>query len=353
MKIAIVGVGLYGAYIAEMLSKNKKNQIDLFEKKKIILDSTAKKNQYRLHTGYHYPRSKETILQTIKGFKIFKKKFKDFLYFPKKNYYLIHKESLINYKEYLRKYDLHNLKYNKVSTKKYSNYVDTNQIDGCVNTEEGVILIDKLIPFLRKKLKKTTKIYPETAIDRIDNKNGFIFSGKKTFKKYDFIINATYENPNLGLLKKKFKIKFELTGMVKISKPFKEQIGLTIMDGPFCSLYPQNKKDATISSVKYTPIYKSNSFKRLNKKIKTIDKNKIKKNIINHASKFINFKNKNLKSELILSHKVKLRDDKNDKRTSSIIVENKLVSILCGKIDAAPLIYDKINKIIKKKFHYE
>ena len=44
MKVAIVGAGLYGSYIAYMLSRNKKISIDLYEKKKKILDSTAKKN---------------------------------------------------------------------------------------------------------------------------------------------------------------------------------------------------------------------------------------------------------------------------------------------------------------------
>ena len=73
MKVAIVGAGLYGSYIAYMLSRNKKISIDLYEKRDKILDSTAKKNQYRLHIGYHYPRSKDTILQTINGYKIFKR----------------------------------------------------------------------------------------------------------------------------------------------------------------------------------------------------------------------------------------------------------------------------------------
>ena len=76
MKIAIIGVGLYGAYIAYKLGKFKNISVDLFEKRKKILDSTSKKNQYRLHIGYHYPRSKETILQTIEGYNYFRKEFR-------------------------------------------------------------------------------------------------------------------------------------------------------------------------------------------------------------------------------------------------------------------------------------
>lgn len=349
MKIAIIGAGIYGAYIANKLSENKNLSIDLFEKRKKILNSTAKKNQYRLHIGYHYPRSKETILQTINGYGLFKKEFKKFLYFPKKNYYLIHKKSIVNFKKYLKIYKKFNLKFKEVNINTYSKYLNSKNILGCVNTEEGVILIDKLIQHLNKKLKKKITIYLGSNIDRIDNLNGIIFCGKKKFKKYDFIINTTYENPNLGLYKNKFNLKFELTGMVKILKPFKEQLGITIMDGPFCSLYPQNEKECTISSVKFTPIYKSLSFKKIIEKAKSLDKDHAKKKIIDHASKYIIFNNKNMKSKLILSHKVKLRNDKNDVRTSIFKFENKLVSILCGKIDAVPVVYEKIKKIIDKK----
>ena len=352
MKIAIIGVGIYGAYIADKLSKNKKYIIDLYEKEKEILTSTAKKNQYRLHIGYHYPRSKKTILQTINGYKIFKKEFKKFLYFPKKNYYLVHKNSLINFEKYLKIYKNFNLKFKRTNNQKLSEYIYQNQIEGCVNTEEGVILINKLIPHLRKRLKGKTKIYTGLKIDKINNLKGLIYYGDKKPKKYDIIINSTYENPNLGLKKKKFQLKYELTGMVKIKKPFKDQVGLTIMDGLYCSLYPQDKKFSTISSVKFTPIFKTNNFNKLNDKIKKLNKEKIKKNIISHASKFIKIYNKKIKSELILSHKVKLKEDKNDIRTSSIIIENKLISILCGKIDAVPIIYKKINQFIRKKNHY-
>ena len=60
-----------------------------------------------------------------------------------------------------------------------------------------------------------------------------------------------------------------------------------------------------------------------------------------------------MKSELILSHKVKFRNDANDNRTSTIIFENRLISIMYGKIDAAPVICEKIINLINKKFKNE
>ena len=40
-KICIVGAGLFGTTLALMLAKDKKNHIDLYEKKKDILSETS------------------------------------------------------------------------------------------------------------------------------------------------------------------------------------------------------------------------------------------------------------------------------------------------------------------------
>ena len=116
------------------------------------------------------------------------------------------------------------------------------------------------------------------------------------------------------------------------------------MDGNFCSLYPYDKKYSTISSVKFTPILKTNSYRDLLIKKKYIKENIIKKNLYEHAQKDFFLSNKIKKMNLILSYKVKLRDDINDLRTSNIIKENKQISILCGKLDAALVVYNEIIK---------
>jgi hypothetical protein len=345
VKIAIIGAGFYGSYLAYKFSNIKGVKVDLFEKNKKILSETAIKNQYRLHTGYHYPRSIATILQTSEGYKLFKKEFKKFLYFPNKNYYLIHKQSLINFKKYKKTFNNLNFKFKNTNLSEVSNLINFTEMQGCLNTEEGVILLDKLINNFRKKLLKKANIIKNTKITKIDNIKGEIFSEQKKYLDYNFIINSTYQNPNLGLKRKKFNTKFELTAMVKIKNPFIEQCGITIMDGPFCSIYPQNNEYSTISSVKYTPISKNNFYSHIQKSLIHLDKNKVIKNIITHARKYIKLPKNLGKKELIVSYKVKVKNDKGDLRTSNLIMENRQISILCGKLDAVTVIY----KIIKKK----
>ncbi len=344
MKIAIVGAGFYGTYIAYKLSKQKKYKVSIFEKNKNICREAASNNQYRLHTGFHYPRSIDTVKQTIKGYKLFFKEFPDFVDIPNENLYLVNKRSKISFKNYKKIFNKLKVPNKEVNLKNYNTLINIGNFQGAVNTKEGVIKIKKLIIFLKKKIKNKVKFYLNTEIIKIDNLSGSVSTKNKIFNNYDLIINTTYSYPNLGLCKKIFDIKYEIAGILKLKNPFKKSLGLTVMDGKFCSLYPYDNKFSTLSSVKYTPIYKSRNYQLImNKKIL---KNQIIKNIISHARKDFILPKKLKNRSLILSYKVKINNDSNDLRTSNFIRENKQISILCGKLDAALVIYKEIKKFI-------
>ena len=137
--------------------------------------------------------------------------------------------------------------------------------------------------------------------------------------------------------------------MVKIKNTLKNS-AITIMDGPYVSLYPRNNKEASISSVKYTPIKKFRKLSNLKKYLKYAVKNKkkIEKKIIDHSKKFFNNKIKIINKGLVLAPKVKILNDKFSERVSLIKQNHKTLSVLCGKLDAAPLAYKKIENLIKK-----
>ena len=122
------------------------------------------------------------------------------------------------------------------------------------------------------------------------------------------------------------------------------------MDGPFVSLYPCNKSHSSFSSVKYTPIKKFTNIKSLRAYQTKFDyeqKVKVMSKILNHAKIFLKL-NLNFKPEakLIISPKTKLLDDHNDQRTTHYKINGKIISIMCGKLDAAPIIWKRISKII-------
>ena len=99
MKIAVIGSGFYGSSLAIILSK--KYKVDLYEKKSQIFNGASACNQFRFHSGYHYPRSQKTV-DEINNSK------KDFISFYSKkvfentvNYYAIAKKSKVNFKNYI------------------------------------------------------------------------------------------------------------------------------------------------------------------------------------------------------------------------------------------------------------
>ena len=69
MKIAIIGTGFYGSSLAITLSK--KYQVDLYEKESKIFNGASSCNQFRFHSGYHYPRSQKTVNEINKSKKDF------------------------------------------------------------------------------------------------------------------------------------------------------------------------------------------------------------------------------------------------------------------------------------------
>ena len=74
-KALVIGGGIFGSTAAVSLSNNG-YQVELHEKESDIMKCASTINQYRLHKGYHYPRSIETATECITGLKTFKRKYK-------------------------------------------------------------------------------------------------------------------------------------------------------------------------------------------------------------------------------------------------------------------------------------
>lgn len=344
MKICVVGGGFYGCYLAIRLKKKySKSKIFIYEKNNDILKESAINNQYRLHLGFHYPRSNKTIKETFFGAKLFKKEFKNYIYFPKKNIYAIHKNSKITFKNYIKKFSRYKIPFKIISKNIYKNYFkNPDHIRGAILTEEGMLLLKKLYNDFKKKYLKDIKVFKNKEVLDI-NSNGQIILKKKQKKSFDLIINATHTNPNLGLGKKYFKLKYEKALMVLVENFLNKDEALTIMNGKFVSVYPVNNKLLSFSSVKFTPVYKVHSLNKfIEKKINS--KSLHAKKIINDIKKYINLPKTIKIKKITLSPKVKLINDKGDKRVSQFIKKKKLISVFCGKIDAAPILWKKIEK---------
>ena len=101
MKIGIIGAGIFGMTTAIKLAELG-HQVEVFEKQKDIMTSASNINQYRLHKGYHYPRSKKTAISCKTHVGKFSDFYSEAVIHDTDQYYCISKrKSLITSTQYL------------------------------------------------------------------------------------------------------------------------------------------------------------------------------------------------------------------------------------------------------------
>jgi hypothetical protein len=337
VKIAIIGGGLFGCNIASELSKlSFIKKIDLFEKNNKLFSGASSNNQHRFHTGFHYPRSPQTIKQIQETSQIFKEKFSDCLFDIKNNIYFVSKEGNIKFSEFYSIFLNDSKKIDDLSI--YNSYFHIDKIEGAVlSNEKGIN-----ITFLKKK------IYENMDFEKIT-----IFLLKqwnsKLEKEYDFIINTSYIDPTLTT--NKIQVKYEICNLVLLENPYDlEDYAFTIMDGPYSSLYPtENKNIYTLSNVQKTPFYKTNNFNEFNFMLKNFDLEfnlkKIEDDIVEATKEYYKL-NKINKVGRYVSPKIKILNDFNDVRTTEIIFEEKTATLLQGKISTIQYVAEKIKNYL-------
>lgn len=263
-KVAIIGGGIFGLYCAVELLKNN-FKVDIYEQAKYVGQGATKVNQARLHLGYHYPRSKETALQCIKGFYKFKHRFPNSINSNFKQYYAIaSKDSKTTPDEYINFCKDLKLPYKVVNLD--DDTINKKLVDLCIEVPEVGFeykeIINPLIQEIRSlggRILVNHKAISGDVISKvktIEYKLGD--NNRRGSRKYDIIINAPYANIN-GLNQafgiRKVPLAFEMAEMALVSVPQKyNSIGVTIMDGNFSAIMPFGLSGyQTISDVRRTP----------------------------------------------------------------------------------------------------
>lgn len=330
MKIAIIGSGFFGSTLAIYLSK--KHKVDLYEKQKSIFNGASSANQFRFHSGYHYPRSQKTVHEIKKSKKDFISFFGDSVFQDTINYYPVAKGGKINFKKYLEFLRKNNLPF---KVRKMFHHVPT--IQGTVLVKEKILNFFKTKLILKNKLKNKN-------INLLLNKE----FRKSYLSKYDKVIISTYSNNNNVLSKlgikniKQFKYELVEKIVIKLPNKYKKQ-SFVVIDGNFVCVDPylgtsyHLLSDVKLSKIETLtskfPNFKSSKKRYLNKGI--IKNNKISRfnKFIKRSSEFLPFliKAKYIGSMFVV-RVLKKNVEKTDERTSSIVINNrKIISIFSGK----------------------
>jgi hypothetical protein len=344
MKIIVIGAGIFGITVALTLSENNYD-VTLVEREDDIMNKASKCNHNRLHFGFHYPRSEKTAKQSLEGYDLFYKNFSDSIVKNFPNYYLIEKNSKINKDNFKIFCDKLNLSYRELFPKNIE--INKNNITFCAITKEPIFDFNSIKNDLYNRLKKS-------KINLILNKK---IESKSDLNDFDVVINTTYSNINcINNLFNIPEIKLKLQDVIiPIFRMNSEKIGLTIMDGDYCSIMPKGFEENTflLYHVKYSVLKESKGYledENLINNNPDYIKDKIDK-IYKNSEKYYPFlKNCEKISYWRTTRALPINND--DERLSTLTINNienkKIISLLSGKITTCWLISKKILNILNE-----
>lgn len=233
--VAVAGAGIYGATIAIRLAEAG-HHVTLFDPLGILRAASAI-NQFRIHSGYHYPRSPETIQETLEARAEFTEAFVSAIIHSSKHFYAIPKEGSQTSPDLFEQVMARHEVFFKPCKPAWMNF---EFIDRCYEVDEQIYDPDILrssverqiaalkIPFLQREF--TSEMRGE----------------------YDFVIRACYGmGPSRGL----FKIaKYQVAEKILIELPAQLRgISLVVIDGPFTAFDPYGSSGkAQFGSAKHT-----------------------------------------------------------------------------------------------------
>ncbi len=336
MKIAVIGAGWYGCHISAKILQSS-HEVTLFEKEDKIFNGASKRNQNRLHLGFHYPRDYLTRSQSSGGYDWFKEHYANLIENVPNNYYAIaSRSSLLDFETYLQIMNSQKLKYQEVKNP----IIKLNNIDGCISVDEMLIRSDLASEYFESLLGKVIRLN-----SHIDLNNKTI--RKKLCLEFDLVIDCTWmtsrKNPSLDIF-------YEPCIYFYYKKNRKDKFAITIMDGNFISLYPFKDDVYTLTSVEHTPVGNMTKYEQATKCIEKYN-----------DGYFISHRRKNFEDLTCLYYprflddfeyighefgiKSKMKSG-TDFRGTIVFEEDNLVTVFSGKIDTIHIAEKKIMEYI-------
>ncbi|MBI2062820.1 MAG: FAD-dependent oxidoreductase [Candidatus Yanofskybacteria bacterium] len=348
-KIAVVGGGIFGVTAAVRLARAGFS-VDLFEREKDILQVASGINQFRLHRGYHYPRSLDTMRSCLRAEESFLKEYGSATIGSEEHYYCIAKEgSLVSAQEHKNVCQKLDLKYIVAKP----GLVNHEKLELSAKGEEKRIDPTALRKICWQKLNKA-----EVNVRLGEAAN------HKNLKKYDFTVIATYAMIN-ELLPQAHRrnYQFELCEkpVVRLPRKFNRKC-FVVMDGPFMCVDPFSKTGMFLLGNVVHAIHQTNigpypKFDPVFKKL--LNKGIIKNPPVTNFSKFIESGSEFIpdlsKAEhvgsmftfrTVLPHK-----EKTDERPTVVSrIDPKTITIFSGKIGNCVEAADEVLAAVNKKF---
>lgn len=328
----MIGGGWFGCHIAAMV-KERGARVVLFEKHARLLSGTSLYNTGRLHMGFHYPRSLETRIQSLNGYRQFISQYSEICEKTGKNLYaIVSRKSILDYGTYLQIMDAGGIPYKKEETPSF-----LRGIEGVISCEELAINPHKARKHFAGLLESDIRY--KTEVSEFIQQENQILIGDETF---DYIINCSYFELMPKFCEQELVHEVVVTLLLdQISKEGAE--ALVVMDGDFFSLNPYFTAEGTschsLYHVRHSVVFRSQDrmeaadmFKRIQSK-HPLERLYLAQFLEDVRAIYPDFSNHYEVSDSFVSLRTKL-DNKHAGRESLIINEGNVIHVLAGKISS-------------------
>ena len=326
MRIKVIGAGWFGCHVALSLIEDG-HEVELHEMSSDIFTGASGKIPARLHLGApHYPRSMVTQEACKSHQTDFMARYGDLTRAVPINIYAVANDhSMVDFGTY------HMVLKNQIEILTMHDPAEfgLQNVEGAVMTGERHIVVERAKKFFGEKLKDVLRL---ESNDR--SEDGWDYVIDCTFCANDEYMVDRFEPCLVPLLE---------------GESYK---AVTIMDGPFPSLYPWNedKNLLSLSSAKYTPFSKEcKTWKEARDLLDNLSKSDIEKQANDMIDSMAHFY-PHVKDFKVIDHMLSIRAmplSAADSRLVHVVkMSDKLIRIRSGKIDAVIEAEREIKKMI-------
>ena len=235
LKVAVAGAGIYGSAIAIRLAE-RGHAVRLFDPLGILRAASAI-NQFRIHSGYHYPRSPETIEETMEARAEFLQAFRTAIVRNSRHFYAIPREGSRTPPDLFESVMAEHHVPLKPCRPEWMNF---EFIDTCYQVEEEIYDPGALRRLLEDRIRELGLRFEQRSF------------APEERDRYDFVIWAAY---GLGCSRGIFRAaKYQVAEKILIElPPDLRPISLVVIDGPFTAFDPYgNSGRSQFGSAKHT-----------------------------------------------------------------------------------------------------
>lgn len=337
-RFAVIGGGWYGCHLASKLL-DAGYQVQVFEARGSFLTGAGQQNQLRLHQGFHYLRSYQTRLEASLGFLRFIETYPSFSSAVEENFYAIPTAlSNIDFETILQISKASALDFDIIEPKLVP---WLSNVDGIIKTGERLVRVERAKAFFSKKLASVTSFNTQINAQAMD-----LLSSQ-----YDLVIDTTYSSQFSNNTRNLYEA--TLLGEFDLDENAPPVQALTLIDGPFWSIYPTEEiKTRSLSHVTLSPLFQSTDESEVEDYIESCSlgfQNEVLSRMIFSVQKFVPDLEKSLLSirPRFITKKIKTSDSAASREVQLSIAENVL-SIRQGKIDAIFTAEDELFRLLNE-----